>query len=174
MNKKASMELSVNFLVVMIICLLLLGVGIFLVTKGISVSERWNKDVDEGQKRQVLNLMSNGGLVFVVPTQVTIDRGDKYAFTLGISNELGKESQFSFTVAQENQLLRGTPVIYFIGDAVKVKNNDHHFWPIMIEMPKEAEKGTFIFNIYVCNDVNCKPSSAKRYGEMQQILINVR
>jgi len=174
MDKKASMELSVNFLVVMIICLLLLGVGIFLVSKGISVGNKWNQNVNDDQKRQILTLMSNGGLVFIVPTQVTVDRGDKYPFTLGISNDLGKEAQFSFTIAQENQLIRGTPNIYFIGDAVKINNNDHHFWPIMIEIPKDAEKGTFIFNVYVCNDVSCKSSSEKKYGGMQQIMINVR
>jgi hypothetical protein len=171
--KKASIQLSVNFLVVMIICIALLGIGIKLMSTFISGAEKMRKDVDEYQKDQLIKTMNDGSLVAAFPVKHTINRGANADFALGIANELGEEKTFSIFMKQASTN-EGSPVqMLYVRASFTVKNNEQFFTPIRIIIPKDAVSGTYIFNVYVCKGEGCIDGSPEQYGDLQKLYVNV-
>jgi len=183
--KKASMEVGVNFLVVTIICIALLGIGIFLMSKFVKLSEGQLGDVEEANQQKLSRLLSTGR-VAMIPSIAYISRGETAKFNLGITNELDRESDFAIYVMPRSSppdAYEATEIIYS-RVASNIKNNMNNYWLIGIKIPKANPKGTYIFNVYVCKDTPCtnccfespgyNQDGTDKYGELQQIQVNVR
>ncbi len=183
--KKASIEVGVNFLVVTIICLALLGIGIFLMSKFVIISQEQLGDVDDANQQRLIKLLSAGAQVTTIPSIAYINRGETAKFSLGLSNELGYDSYFAIYVMQRSVPpgITVNPEVQFTREATNIKNNMNSFMLIGIKIPKEDPKGTYIYNIYVCKD-SCRDccsdwpaynaDGTDKYGELQQVQINVR
>jgi len=173
-RKKASMELSVNFLVVMIICIVLLGIGIKLITTFVGGAEKMRKDVDSVQKAELIKAMNDGALVAVYPIKLTVNRGSNADFSLGIANELGRNESFSLYVLKVSSNSGIPPTPLYVTKAIPINNNEQYFTPIRIPVPKEASHGTYIFNVYVCHSLaRCINGSDDSYGDLQKLYVNV-
>jgi hypothetical protein len=183
--KKASIEVGVNFLVVTIICLALLGIGIYLMSKFVILGQEQLGKVDEANQQRLIKLLSTGR-VAVIPSIAYINRGETAKFSLGISNELGYDSYFAIYVMPRSIPPDATvpPEIQYSHEATNIKNNMNNFMLVGIKIPKADPKGTYVFNIYVCKD-SCRdccyedpsytdPYSTDKYGELQQVQINVK
>lgn len=176
------MEVGVNFLVVTIICIMLLGIGIMLMNKFIKIGQDQLKSVNEANQKELIRLMSTGEgtQVALIPSIAYINKGERAIFSLGINNELGSES--SFSIAVEPRDIYAVPPdtsILYSADTLTIKNNMNGFLPIVIRMPKNTAKGSYIFNVYVCKIWYCNSgmymsSDDYKYGEMQHIQINVK
>jgi hypothetical protein len=178
--KKASMELSVNFLVVMIICLALLGIGIFLMTSFIGISTKLPKSVDAQQKAMLEQALNEGALVAAFPSIATVDRGSPADFGIGISNELGQKNSFSISVG-DGKCNPTMPVLedfkkLYIAGPYSIENKAYRDVPVRIIVPRSAQKGTCVFTVYVCKTDSCSESSpiADRYGDLQTLQVNVK
>ena len=180
--RRASIQLSTNFLVVLIICLLLLGIGIRLITMFVSSSEKMKYEVDEYHKRELEKIMlSEGGVVATYPTTVTVHRGDHVDFALAISNEKGFDNNFSMKVEHANPIAMNDKKLYVKGPYF-IKNNEQYFTTIRIIIDKDASSGTHIFNLYVYNTTKYNASGAVDYpaigldiyGDIQKLHVNVK
>lgn len=176
------MEVGVNFLVVTIICLALLGIGIFLMSKFTAISEKQLGEVDEANQQKLIRLLSTGR-VALIPSVEYINKGETAKFSLGVTNELGAESYFSIFVEERSRPIDAyeNVIPQYSQTAVYLKNNMNNYWLIAIKIPRANPKGTYIFNVYVCREANCykdpaynDPYYTDKYGELQQIQINVR
>ena len=149
--KKASIEVGVNFLVVTIICLALLGIGIFLMSKFVIISQEQLGDVDDANQQRLIKLLSTGR-VAVIPSVAYINRGETAKFSLGLSNEIGYDSYFAIYVMQRSvpPTITVEPKVQYTREATNIKNNMNSFMLIGITIPKADPKGTYIYNIYVC------------------------
>ncbi len=180
--KRATIQLGINFLVVLIICIVLLGIGIKLIGDFISSADKMKKDVDDYHKRQLERVMSEGTLVATYPGVVTINRGDHAGFSLSISNELGYDNNFSLRVERVDILGGVDPeVLYERGYDppnyifnIKIKNNEQYFTPIRITIPRNGETGTYIFDVYVYIKNVTNLLVPIRYGDIQKLHVNVR
>jgi len=179
--KKASIEVGVNFLVVTIICLALLGIGIFLMSKFVIISQKQLGDVDDANQQRLIKLLSAGAQVTTIPSIAYINRGETAKFYLGISNELGVDSNFTIFVMKRSvpPTAAYEPIVQYSQQPIFIKNNMNSFWLIGIKVPKEDPKGTYIYNIYVCKLSSCYPylitdPDTDKYGELQQVQVNVR
>jgi hypothetical protein len=170
---KASIQLSINFLVVMIICIVLLGIGIKLMSTFISGAEKMQKEVDNYHKEQLRKAMNEGAMVAAFPVKLTINRGDNADFSIGIANELGQEQVFSLFMNQTSINTGSPPKILYLRSSFTIKNNEQYFTPVRIIIPKDATHGTYIFNVYVCKGETCIDSSPDRYGDLQKLYVNV-
>lgn len=180
--RRASFQLSVNFLVILIICLVLLGIGIRLINMFISSSEKMKYEVDEHHKRELERIMlSRGGVVATYPTTATVNRGDHADFALAISNEKGFDNNFSVNINKINFVPDGMSKVLWLRGPYFIKNNEQHFTTIRIIINKNASNGTHIFNVYVYNTtkynalgevVFIQPIS--REGTIQKLHVNVR
>ncbi|MBU1199628.1 MAG: hypothetical protein KKF46_03125 [Nanoarchaeota archaeon] len=178
MNKKASFQLSVNFIVVMIICIMLLGIGIGLMKKFIDVGGGLEKEVSEEHKRSLMNALEGGALVSVYPARYPLNRGDDAKFSVGINNELGRTSDFSIYILPHPNNPSGAepPKVLYIQDSMTLKNNQQDYQIIKIKIPKSASPGTHIFTLYACNATICgaDPNIYNHYGSLQKLYVNVR
>jgi len=150
-SKKASMELSVNFLVVMILCLVLLGVGITLVVKGGQSGEELFNNINQAHQDRISRDLANGKLFSIYPTTQTVNRGDPSEFSFGIRNELESDqpTKFCLSITKDpNQLLNDGDILFDPG-SYNVKSKDLRFSKFMITMPKETSKGSYLFNVRV-------------------------
>jgi hypothetical protein len=182
--KKASMELSVNFLVVMILSIVLIGVGIAIMMQGQKATTNFQDKVSAEQQRQIQQALDDGSLVFVYPTKGTINRGEYFVFSLGMRNELDSEEgkiSFCFEVSsditnREIGNIRDPDIYYYYKNKpLVIKSNDQIFTPIRIIIPKDFKRGSYLFNVDV--KANCDSagdgSDASKYGDRQKLQINV-
>ncbi|MBN2053248.1 hypothetical protein JW756_07120 [Candidatus Woesearchaeota archaeon] len=176
--KKASMELSVNFLVVIIISLILLGIGIFLVNKFLILSTKLPSAVSEQQKTMLRQALSEGALVAAYPSILTVSRGSSADFGIGINNELDQRNTFSIYLSDQN-CNPAMPIEFgklYLPGPHDIKNNAYDYIPIRINVPKKATKGTCMFMVYVCKTETCdeNPTPEVRYGDVQTLQVNVK
>jgi hypothetical protein len=175
--RKGSIELSVNFLVVIIISIVLLGIGIALMTKFIKGSDVLRNNVGVQEQEMLKETLSAGSRVALVPSIRTVERGGYADFDLGISNELGQEQSFVVRLEVDRPQSTIKTNLYDPGPHV-IKNNEQDFVPIRLKIPKETTHGTYIFYLYVCNTtiiadcyIGCPDCM---YGLMQKPQINVK
>jgi len=96
MNKKA-IELSVNFLVMLIIALAVFGMGLMLFKQFFSQAENIKQNLDEQTKAELTQkMMSSSEQLIVYPTQMTIPRGSSDVFGVGILN-IGTGTDFNIS-----------------------------------------------------------------------------
>jgi len=176
--KKASMELSVNFLVVMIVSLVLLGIGVALMAKFLILGEKMPAAVNEQQKTMLEQALNEGALIAAFPSILTVARGGKADFGIGINNELGVDNSFSIFVSEGNckpDMPEQLKKLYVAGPH-DINNNAHDYVPVRITVPRSATKGTCVFTVYVCKTGSCSATSLStdRYGDLQTLQLNVK
>ena len=176
MNKKASIQLSVNFLVVMIICIVLLGIGIKLISDFSTGATTAKENVDEYHKRMLSKELTRGSLVASYPNSVTVRRGKYSDFGVGVSNELGETKNFSIFVEEDsyNPLNTEEIKLLYLPGPKTIKNNMQDFFNVRIIVPKETQRGSYIFNAYVCKTDDCEyRTDLTSYGTMQKLQVDV-
>lgn len=149
-SKKASMELSVNFLVVMILCIILLGVGITLVVKGQKSGEDLFDKINQAHKDKISRDLANGKLFSIYPTPQTVDRGNPSEFSFGIRNEEESVEPTNFCLSVTKDIAQvAEPKILFEPGPYKIKSKELRFSKFMITMPKETQKGSYMFDVRI-------------------------
>jgi hypothetical protein len=174
--KKASIELSVNFIVVMIISVVLLGIGIKLMADFVNKAHNMEIKVSEYNKEQMRKLLYDGSLVSSYPSSVTLNRGEYTDFGIGIYNQLGSDQTFSISIDRVDISSGDNPTLdYRRGRPIPIKNNELYTdIGIRITAPKNSPpKTTYIYNVYVCNSTSCGKEFPYRYGDLQKLYINV-
>ncbi len=177
MNRKASIQLSINFLVVLIICIVLMGIGIKLIADLVDKGKQIEENVNKYHEERLRRILDQGAQVATYPDTKTVNRGDEPIFTLGISNELGFQTSFFVLVEKDAYTVPtgGQPeLLYLQNIGFPLKNNEQKFTSIKIIIPNDADTGSHIFNAYVCNGTACSSTSKYRYGQLQKIYVNVR
>ncbi len=149
-SKKASMELSVNFLVVMIICLVLLGIGITLIMKGKVAGEELIGNINEAHKDRISRDLSNGKLFSIYPTSQAADRGEPAEFTFGIRNEEESQEKTDFCLSVKKDVSQDSEAgMLFSPGPYKITSKELFFSAFRITMPKTTKKGSYMFDVRV-------------------------
>jgi hypothetical protein len=177
--KKASIELSVNFLVKLILAIVVFGFGMTIVRNIFSSagSGELTQNVDAEVEQQIKILMDTGEKVIMYPEEIITSRNKAAVFGLGILNILEKPQATEYSVEvecysyidrsnTENDCSVGSQsgsVDEWTFDAfppVSLKNNEDTTVGVPI-LPADAEKGTYIYNARVSYDEN---GAEKTYG----------
>jgi hypothetical protein len=192
--KKGAIELSVNFIIVAVISIMLLGMGVMLMVKGNNaMANEWDK-VKSFHASQIRDAMSRSGeLVMAYPNTLTIDKSENPLVTVGINNDLGQDQQFYVIAIWPG----GQPCVGDNSDigkiclltsgagtpSKKIKNTEVGYQPIKIMTDKATSKKSYIINVCVfksdpgVND-DCPPTIQMQkdelYGDMQKIIVNVK
>jgi hypothetical protein len=86
MKKKAAIELSANFLVVIILGIVIFGFGIYLGYRMMEQAEIMKANIDEDAQRQIWNLLDSGAPVVAPINTIVAVRGKYAAFGIGVRN----------------------------------------------------------------------------------------
>ena len=97
MNKKA-IELSINFIVILVIALVMFGMGLTLFRKFFVEADVIKQNLDDQTKKEIQQIMmSSAEQVIVYPSQLTIRRGKSDVLGVGVLNINENTTSFGIT-----------------------------------------------------------------------------
>ncbi len=199
MNKKSAVELSMNFMVVLILGIIILSMGIYLSYRALNRSYEVSEGLDTQIEQQIYNLLDDGGIVVAPVNSADIMRGAKpYVFGIGVRN-INYSSNFkvfvegvqvmgdkgvmcdSSDLKNIQFLMTRDPSTYYFATAPKyILENDEAPFSVIVEVPKSSQPCQYVVNAWVamCPDYydKCDPLTdpAWMYGTMQKLYINVK
>lgn len=198
MNKRA-IELSVNFLVMLILALVVFAGGLTVVKKFFGAAEQKREELDSETEQEIERLLMDGSKVGIPISKKEIRMGEDEIFGLGIYNVKGAPKDFTVTVTfstgidENNQEFPGiTASSTYInenwifgafsssGKVYRIENNRYEAVPILIKAypnigtNKFTEKGTYIFDVKVEVDIDNDGSPDELYdGYIHKIYVQV-
>jgi len=180
---KGSVQLGTNFIVILIISVILLGIGLSLIGKTMKLGDDWDAKVSHYHRQQLARAMESGDLTSVYPTSQEGQRGEIMIFSLAINNELmGVSADNAFSIFVEPSRVPGSipsDVLYIPGPYM-IPSGELEFIGIGITPQKNAEKGEHTFNVYICKESTCSVgawgdgANPTKYGRMHKIQVNLR
>lgn len=181
-NKKA-IELSVNFIVMIILAVVVLGFGIKFATGLFAKSVDISKDIDIRTQKEIELLLRDGSRFAIPFATQEIGKNDVAYFGVGILNALSSNQHFVINVEfgpgvnEENGVicdedpLNSNPSCsthlstLFLGLAFPVEPNAYATQQVVVQPKEVAEKGTYALNVYCCyNMVGSTPSTNCQTG----------
>ena len=194
MNKKA-IELSINFIVITILSLIVLGIGFYLVTHIFTTAEEYKAELDEQTQENILEtLRQSGELVSLPINKYTILRGGHTILGIGVLNDIGDLETFYPTLtcneaidADQNELCAvnngvscDIEATAYCNDWITVdttgitlENRKSEIVGIVVLVPDNAPEGTYGFTFKVCTGNYCGMSGSTQYGPTKKLYITV-
>jgi len=176
MKHKKGIELSINFLVVIILGLAMLGMAVLFFTKFFAGARTIQASYDQ-QTEEELNAMLIAGKKVAIPfTRIEVKPGETAVFGLGILSIIPAQTDFGILVkcdmfVREDGTVDGSCPLAesaLYPDSKTLQNNEHVSIPIAISTNKDADAGTYVYDLCVCKDMcsDCPPvASSELYDE---------
>ncbi len=179
-NRKAAIELSVNMLVIITISLVMLGLGVSLLYKFIGSSIERKGELDLLTQQELQRLLIDEGKKLALPLHIAnLNAGKSHVFAIGILNMGSGSDEFYLNIKldqafdQSNKDITAVvnPQLWLLytNKVLKIKEGEHHTEPIMVDVPNDAKKGKYIFNVKVYKDSDY----STQYENTQKFIVNV-
>jgi len=180
-SRKASIQLSMNFFVTIIIAIVLLGMGIALLNKFVGITVDTQQQLDGRTQERINELLAEGKQVAIPFNKQTVSRGESVLFGVGVLNIL---AEGSFTIEIDLSAAYKPDRTEFdradvdvirqqIGDWVlydtigtTIPSNERRTFNVLVDVPKAAQSGEYIFNLQVLAD-------GQPYDTIQKIYVKV-
>ena len=166
-RKKASLELSVSFLVKLILAVVVFGFGLIIVRNLLSTlgSGELTRDIDAELENQIKSMMIDGGRVLVFPQDLETRRNRAVSFGLGVFNVLNRPQAttfnvevycYKFTPRNTNQLL-DCPYghqdwTFDEYETLNLRNEEKGTINIAVRPRDNVEQGVYTYNVEVTYD----------------------
>lgn len=183
MNKKA-IELSVNFLVIIIISLAVFIMGIVFVNKIFLSAGKKVAEMDTQTQNELARLLDEGDKVAMPFFQKTVIHGKTASFGVGVLNQLdiskfftGYVNKFKLVVEFDEAYEKDNPTaicawndlpcggwtdpdVEVIYDQIEhdIEPYEQGMYTIAISPPKDTPQAVYIFNVAVCYNPATGPS----------------
>lgn len=180
-NTRGAIGLSIETLVIIIISLIILSAGITLIYQFIRGAEDIKAELDSKTQDELERLLVGQGKKVALPLHVaTVPRGDSHIFGLGILNTYDATENFRVSIrlnkvtdetkaditSQVNPQNVAAWALYNTA-SIAVESNAHDKEAILIQVPKDALKGEYIFVAEVFDGKN------NLYGNQQTFIVKV-
>lgn len=179
-NKKA-VELSINFMVILIITLVVFGMSLYLLKMFFGTAQEIKENINTQTENEIQRLLFSGERVAIPINKKEIKRGSSAVFGLGILN-VNAGVGFTVAISQGPLILRDNtkidnpnPGLGFLSEYKKtVKNNEHVIVSIPVRVSRGAVVGTYILNVYVCSctGTGCCNLANSYDGNVHKVYIN--
>ncbi len=177
--KRGALQLSMDFIVTVIISIALLGLGILLLQQFFTGATELKAEIDQQTEEQLGAELSKGQQISIPYNTQTIRRGSDHIFGIGILN-INDPSIFEIQVAlgkafdKNNNELPGPTISNlkidewsrYEKEQIRLAKNERHITPLLIQIPKNAPSGTYIFNLKVL-------SNGQQYDTIKKLYIIV-
>jgi hypothetical protein len=172
MNKRAAIELSANFLVIIIISIVILAAGITLFFKLKGNAQAYVDKLDSQTEDRIKSMMlSSDQRVIVYPGSISLSPNDAKLVGLGIMNINTDDRKFTVDITVKHYATAdatsdspsGTFYDIAPGD-ISIPANTQVVKGILLRMPKDASKGEYVYTITV-TDITTLPETS--YGVVQ-------
>lgn len=189
MSKKAAIELSTNFLVIMILGIVILSMGIYLTVQAINNAKILQDKLDEETEAQIYRSLDTGEPVVAPLNTAEIQRGGSHSFGIGVRN-IEYTTKFwvdvdgadvggcdaSSTTNMKYPLLVDSPNVYVTKSKTIPENGDDTFI-VVVTVPKTAKPGCeYVINAKVMRCTSEEPDCrdpTEQYFAMQKFYVVV-
>jgi hypothetical protein len=178
MRGKKGMELSINFIVILILSLVIFAGGIYFTNKFFRLANDYKGEIDKDTEEQIQNLLADGSKVAIPMEKKVVRRGTYAMFALGVNN-IQRTTQvfhvnmtFSSAYAANGSEIdpdgyydvRGYINTHWIFTGLgshPISPNGHLSLPIMVNVMGNiapelgTKKGTYVFDVCVCKETVC-------------------
>jgi hypothetical protein len=174
--KRAAIQLSVNFVIILIIAIIVFSMGLRFAYNIFGIAEEMRENLDRETEAQIEAMLDTGQKVGIPINRAKIQIGDSKVFGLGLLNRecssgvFTVEMTFSKAVDQSGNLISSPDTTGWIF-AVRDYNIDEGDkrkipLPVSVKSNPRPERGTYAFTVEVqCNSV--------QYGPIQKIYVEV-
>ncbi len=189
MNKKG-IELSINFVVMLILAIAMLGGSLYIVSKFFEKTIITTKNLDKQTESELERMIAQGEKTIIPFNVVNVRKGDSKTFGLGILNVLGDTMNFTVNITGKN--ISGCDATDSTGDSVfnpnnidenkinviyqtspyTVKNNEHVKAILVFWVGKKVKTCQHVYDVKV-EYVPSPGASAEIYNRVEKIYINV-
>ena len=159
-NKKASLEISIQAIVIVVLAMTLLGLGLGFIRKQFASIGNIQEEVSEQVKQKVLDDLISGDKKVSFPrTDITIDKGGSTILTVGVRNKkdtaLHYKMRFSpysgpdgapFTIDNPGWFQFAERQVYTLPSAESETRN------IRLSMPTSVSSGSYFLNFDIVDD----------------------
>ena len=180
MDKKG-IELSINFLVTLLITIVIFGMGVSFIYNLSGKANDLTQISEEELDSRITDLLCSGSQKVCVGTnRKTIRRGETDIFGLEILNILENGANFKVNITKADpkgykkdntEISGGDPDIQWIPHSrpLFIKKNEKYDVGIGVQVPNDAVSGTYILNV----DVQYVDSGYKEYASLQKLYVLV-
>ncbi|MBT7902978.1 hypothetical protein HN587_03870 [Candidatus Woesearchaeota archaeon] len=162
-NKKG-IQLSINFIVMLILAISMFGGGLVFLKKFFSKTQDMKGSLDSQTEQQIEKLLDSGSLVVIPIHTKEIFRSKSDTFGVGVLADVTAnyilEAQFQTAFAKdktticspnsgcsvESWLLMGSGELI---ESKKISKNEKGRFLIMVDVPSDAKRGTYVFKLQV-------------------------
>ena len=186
--KRGAIQLSMNFLVTIIIALTLLALGILLLRQFVEVTVETQNELNEQTQNRIAELLNQGQQIVIPFSSQTLRRGDSHLFGVGVIN-IFEESTFELnaglsgafhpddTPLSPEELAQAKPSEWIRLDSERftLKKNEDQSKTLLIKVPTTAPSGIYIFNVMVYINPPSSPpyDPSALYDTVRKIVITV-
>ena len=176
MKRKGAIELSVNFLVILVISLVVFGFGLSLFWKIYAQADEQMGQMSQSMEREIQSRLHSGDKVSIVPRQLDMSRNEDRIIGIGIRNIESDKTKFkiyakrslfyspqndiscSFTPGDGEEDCAAEydiPQIGFLGlpNEIEIIPNEQGIRSIMLKTDRRAMSGEYVIDICVCKDM---------------------
>lgn len=167
MNRKAALELSANVIVILIVGIVILGLGLALFFNFIRQADDFRDSLTQQEERQIEALLAQGHSVTVPFPNQHAGNGETATFAYGIKNRwTGLAPNQDFTVQVEEDAFADEAgqeqpydqwqdwITQYSEGPFTIEKNGNVMRLVLITVPDEASRGTYVFNLLICIDAN--------------------
>ncbi|MFC1728607.1 hypothetical protein ACFLZ7_04040 [Nanoarchaeota archaeon] len=165
MKSKKGMQLSINFIVILIIAIAVFGFGITFVGKFFEGASQLKENLDADTEKRIESLLNTGEQVAIPINSKTIEIGKSDVFGVGVLNVLGSTQEFKINIVCTSAFGKGNEDLkslclnpeeqgWVFNNQVSatIPNNEQEVFPILFQVPQGTKSGTYIFTITVVDE----------------------
>ena len=190
MGRRASLELSAQMIVILIISIAILGMGLILVRKIYTSAEKQVGDIDQRTKDILFDQLDRGERVVNPFNRQEVVRKKLGRFGIALRNKLNNPDKnggnyFTLVVTPslvpeeasiddvEGWIIAGSEAPY--NKKIEyVLNNERQLLVIAIAVPKDAPAGTYAFNLIITYEDPEKPGVFEEYWPTEKLYAVVK
>lgn len=166
MTKKAAISLSVEFLVVIIIAMVTLGLSTMLFSDVFRKVQTTDIELKQQYKEEIWHLLDTGSIVVAPLNTQTVSRGDLAVFGVGVKNILDTQN-FTINVTPQNVggCLGSEDWLGIPRKTREIEINSQDIFTIGINVPQNVKSCTYVFDVKITDE------SGNVYGTLQKLYV---
>ena len=184
MNRKGQLELSANFIVIIVLSIIILVGGLALFYRMIHNAQNTVGKLDDQTEQMIKDMMTDSDRTAVYPTEASITNGDSALIGIGITNIYNEEVNFNVklisVIRYTTTNIDGTPMASespplgtlsdyndIISGPISIAPHEKVVKGMFLKMPKDAQQGQYTYTIAIRNSTHTDD-----YGLVQVIVNN--
>ncbi len=174
-RNKRGIELTINFIVMLILGIAMLSGAIILTTKLFGKAKKYQDQVDSNTQAEIKKLItSSNDQVIIYPARKTMARKESATFGIGVQNtlknSLGKSDDFTISVSfgkaytsnkqplcdrndetTNSECSKSAPSTWLkLGNSQKINKNEVKSFPVTISTKGNPKSAVYVFDVRVC------------------------